>query len=356
MFDVVTIGSATQDIFIECDCGKIVDIRGVSEKANLLCFDYGSKLEVDRTASDIGGGAVNAAANFANLGLKTSTIIKIGNDLNAEAIMQRLKSRNVDDSLVIKNEEYNTGFSVILTSFEGDRTVLAHRGANSRIRREEINMNAVKNSKWLYIAPMSGESNQVLDELAEYAEANGVNLAFNPGTTSIKKGLEYLKKILVTAEILIMNKEEASLVTGVFEKPKTKHDNEETIKNGIPLHIIKLLNELKSYNPKIVVVTDGKNGVYAFDGEYFYHALPFPAKVLSTLGAGDAFASTFTASIIKTGWDIQKSILNASINAASIIQTFGAQNGFKTFEEIEKTAENNPDFKVEKIEKDFFIN
>ena len=47
--------------------------------------------------------------------------------------------------------------------------------------------------------------------------------------------------------------------------------------------------------------------------------------------------------------DIEKALLYASINSASICGHFGAQEGFLTFEEIEEKLKEKPDFKVKTI-------
>jgi len=346
MFDIVTIGSATQDIFIESDLGKICDLRDPFTSYSMLCFEYGAKIEIDQLAYDIGGGAVNAVVNFANLGFKSAPIVKLGNDLNAKAIFNRLEEKNVDKSLVLETEEYKTGFSVILTSFEGDRTVLAHRGANSKLSLEEIPWENIKNSKWIYIAPLSGESNLVLDKVAEFAEENGVSMAFNPGTTQIKRGIEDLRKVICTAEVLIMNKSEAASITGIAETCIESNDSDEFAQKSCLIDINEMLYKLKSYGPKVVVITEGSKGVHCFDGNKIYFAPPFPAKVLSTLGAGDAFASTFVGSLIKYDWNIEKAIKLASVNAAQIIQNFGAQSGLKNFSDLEDILNKNSDFKI----------
>ena len=93
-------------------------------------------------------------------------------------------------------------------------------------------------------------------------------------------------------------------------------------------------------------MTDGKHGAYAYDSEKFYHCGEFPATVISTLGAGDAFASTFVASLSKTNGDVETSLKYASINAASVVEQFGAQGGFLTFEQIKSKLDASPDFKV----------
>ena len=344
MFDIITIGSATQDIFIESDRGRIIETRTPENDESFLCFEYGAKIEADNLEFDVGGGAVNTAVNFANLGYRAATIIKIGKDLNAEAVLARLKEKNINSSTVLRCDENNTGMSVILTSFEGDRTVFTHRGANNHIKIEEIPFDEIKQSGWLYIAPLSGDSNLVLDKIADFAEENGVSMAFNPGSTQIKQGVERLRRVISTAEVLVMNKSEASRITGIPEG----HEEEslEGVFDPWNVNVHKMLYELKSYKPKVVVITDGGKGVIAYDGINIYHAPSYPAKVVSTLGAGDAFASTFVAGLINFDWNIEKAIAYASVNAASVVKSFGAQTGFKTFDEIKQILEQNKDFKV----------
>lgn len=391
MFDFITIGGATQDIFIESDRGKILDLKDLKSKEALICFEYGEKIEIDKLAFDVGGGAINAAVNFANLGFDVSTIVKLGKDLNAKAVLSRLEEKGVDKELLISSDKYKTGFSVILTSFEGERTVLMHRGANNHLNLDEINWDQIKNSRWVYISSLSGESNSVLDKIAEFAEDNNVKLAFNPGSTQLKRGVEGLKKVLSTVEVLVLNKSEAAVITGIPEtyeyidrdrcndcgtcvelcpqKIFQIEDGELSMDNNVsrcdkgcslcyencPQGAIRnepwssilydVFVNLKSYGPQIVAITDGNKGVQAFDGQFFYSIPPFPAKVLSTLGAGDAFSSTFAAGLQKYNFDIEKALTMASINAASVVQSFGAQPGLKPFDQLEALANQSSDYK-----------
>ena len=349
MSDVITIGSATLDAFIETDKANIVSVSTLDAKKEFMAYPYGSKIEIDNFEFETGGGGINTAVNFANLGFKTSTIVKIGDDIESGKLVYALKDAGVDVSNIVKSKEYQTGFSIILISFQGDRTVLAHRGANAKLTIDDIDFKAIKKSKWLYLAPLNGDSTKVLDKVAEYAEENNVNLAINVGTSSIKQGKDNLYNVLKTAEVVILNKEEASMLTGIDVRPDTKH--EKFSECMIHPDVVKMLREIKSVKAKITIITDGKHGAYAYDGKNFYYCGEFPAKVVSTLGAGDAFASTFVASMEKTNWDIEKSLKYASVNSASVVEHFGAQSGFLTFDEIEKRLKKYPDFKVQ-IKKD----
>lgn len=346
MFDVVTIGSATMDVFVECDNANIVSVSSQDRMSEFMCYPYGAKVEISAFTSNVGGGGVNTALNFANLGLKTSSICKIGDDIYSKGVLEVLGKSSLDLSNIIQDDSVSTGFSIILLSFQGDRTVLAQRGANATLKKSEINFDAIKNAKLLYIAPLSGESNKVLTSVVDFANENGVKVCFNAGTTSLKKGFEYIKKIIDNSQVVVMNKEEAAMCTKIEVRPDTRE--EKFSHELIHPDIKKMLEKLKIAEKQVIVITDGKNGAYAYDGTMFYQCPNFPAKVVSTLGAGDAFASTFCAALDKTN-DIGKSLMYASVNSASIVSNFGASEGFLSFEEIENKLSQSEDFSYKNL-------
>lgn len=348
MYDFITIGSATQDVFIQSDIASIVSVSQLSKKSEFMSFPYGAKTEIADFTKALGGGAVNTATNLAHLGLKTSTIIKLGNDEVNSMIKLKLAQGGVDIRNVIDSAKYLTGFSIILVSFQGDRTVLAHRGANAHVSEKEINFDAIKNSRWMYVSPLSGESNKVLDKIAKFCKDNNVNLAINAGTTALKKGASYFDKILHSAQIVVMNKEEATLVTKIQVRPDTKEEKFSHCE--IHPDIEAMLKVLRGSSDTIVVITDGKNGSYCYNGKNIFICPTFSAKVVSTLGAGDAFSSTFCATIDKFNYNIELALKYGTINSASVCEHFGAQEGFLTFDEMDERIKKNPDFKVKKIE------
>lgn len=187
MFDVITVGSATLDVFVESDDANIVSVSSKNKRSDFMSFPYGSKIDITDFSRNLGGGAVNTAINFQNLGLKTSAIIKLGNDETAPVIEENMRNRGIDTSNIIHSKTGLTGFSIILVSFQGDRTVLAHRGENANIKENDIDFQKLKNTKWIYIAPLSGGSNKLLDKIAEFANKHDIKLAINAGTTAIKK-------------------------------------------------------------------------------------------------------------------------------------------------------------------------
>ncbi|CCY63856.1 predicted carbohydrate kinase PfkB [Clostridium sp. CAG:967] len=343
MCDVITIGSATMDVFVESDDANIVSVYTKNKKSEFMSYPYGAKVEITDFDSKVGGGGVNTAVNFSNLGYNTSAIFKIGDDIYSDGILESFKDKKVDLSNIVQDKKVSTGFSIILVSFQGDRTVLAHRGANAQIKKSDINFDAIKNAKLLYIAPMNGDSTKVLDDIANFAGENNVYVCFNAGSSSIKKGFNYLKKILENANIVVLNKEEASLATQIQVRPDTR--DEKFSDNIIHPDVKEMFKKLKVRDYQIIVITDGGKGAYAYDGKDYYYCPVFDGPVVSTLGAGDAFASTFCAALGKTKVNIGKALMYASVNSAGVVSKFGATEGLLTFDEIEKKLSENPDYK-----------
>ena len=77
-----------------------------------------------------------------------------------------------------------------------------------------------------------------------------------------------------------------------------------------------------------------------YDRDHYYHACPAEnLQVLETTGAGDAFASTFTAMIMKQE-PIERAIHLAMTNAESVLQHQGAKEKLLTYEELIAAADS----------------
>lgn len=346
MCEIVTFGSATVDIFIESNDADVVTIKNPYMTKELYCLNYGEKIEIDHQSFAIGGGAINTATCFSRLGFDVAAAVKIGSGANADFVKEFMKENNLSTEFLMKAKEgIRTGFSIILTSFEGDRTVLAHRGANITIKPEDIKFDKIKEAKWIYSAPLNSKYCNLIEYITKFAEENDIKIAHNLGGRELDFPVEELAPILKRLNILSLNTQEATKITKIEQKyTKDKSPINEDVKQ--------MLRIFKEYVKDVVVITDGKKGAYAFDGKTFYYAPIFPSKRISTLGAGDAFASTFTAYFIKYN-DIEKALKAASINSASVVTDFSAQKGLLTEEKIKEKFEKSdkhPDYKVQKFD------
>src|SRR3989344_3805606 len=144
MHDVITVGTATYDVFLKSSFFKVVRDPHFNKSTGFPtgeaeCFSLGAKLEIDKPHFTVGGGAVNAAATFARQKFDTAAFIRIGEDKAGEEISSSLKKEGVK-ILDIKDKEAGTGYSTILLAPSGERTVLVYRGASSLFKAKEVNL------------------------------------------------------------------------------------------------------------------------------------------------------------------------------------------------------------------------
>ncbi len=100
------------------------------------------------------------------------------------------------------------------------------------------------------------------------------------------------------------------------------------------LNMDEILLRLKDSGPGLVVVTDGRRGSQAYDGRWRYLFPSYPVDVFDTLGAGDAFGSTFVGELARSG-EMEKALRAGAANAAGVVSRFGAKTGLMRLDEIQ---------------------
>jgi len=306
-----------------------VRIQDLDGEAAFLAFEYGGKIMVDNLFISTGGGASNTAIALAKLGMKAGIVCEVGEDDPARQIRRALEGVGVDCSMIITNPGIATGYSVILTGFTGDRTVLVHRGAARDLSRGEVAWDQLKGTKWIYLGALAGPSAALWEEVGRFACENGLKLAVNPGADQIRLGLVGLKPVLECTEVIFVNEAEAYRIAGVEEKCG---DEDECL----------TMRALHEAGCRLVVMTNGAEGARAYDGEAVYQVPARPVEVVSTLGAGDAFASGCISALFR-GLDLRSALLAGNLNASSVVGSLGATVGLLTWEEVEGGLARNED-------------
>lgn len=320
-YDFITIGGATEDITLYTNEGVLVDNKKDVLRQKLIAFEYGAKLKVEKSQSSFGGGATNAAVNLSGLGFKVAALVAIGEDIRGGAVIKNLKTRKVDASLVQKIKGQETGFTFFIICQDGEHVGFSSRAANQSLKIGVKEIKALQNTKWIYITSLSGKWKQDLDKIFS---VKNLKVSWNPGGRQIEGGLKSISRYLKKTTVLQMNKDEAiGLVVTDAEFKKSSPSFLNDTHN--------LLKVLKQWGPEIVLITEGKDGASAYDGQNFYHQnILKEKKKIDTTGVGDCFGSTFAAVLEISGGDIQKAMKLGSKNTASVIGKPGAQNGLLT--------------------------
>jgi len=304
MYDVITIGSATRDVFLS---GKVLE-KNTSISDSQITLSLGAKLEMEKIVLTSGGGATNAAVTFARQGMKVACLGVVGDDLDGQEIVAELEREGVVTDLIQKHQDDHTGYSTILVHPKGERVILSYKGEGQHFNATNIPLKKLE-ATWFYISSVGGNS-KLLSELFEHAKANNIKIAFNPGQKELELGLDQLALFLKPLAVLTLNREEGA---GLVSLPGAT--------------AAEVLDKLAPLSDGIIIVTDGVNGatLHHTDGSRYFAPVP-DSPVVERTGAGDAFASGFVAEHQHAG-DVVKALQFGTANASSVVTQFGAKAG-----------------------------
>jgi sugar/nucleoside kinase (ribokinase family) len=319
---ILSIGDIFTDAFIKLRDDKArIDVEPDGSKR--LSMEFGSKPPYERVdIVQAVGPSPNAAVAFSRLGLESSLMAFLGDDQPGKESLTYLRGENVGTELMSMQDGIKSNYYYVLR-YGADRTILV-KNEDYDYKWQEPKVTP----DWIYLSLLSDKAWQLHEDLMAYLEAySEVKFAFQPGTFHFDWGPEKLRRLYARAEIVVMNREEAVLVTG------KSYDSIKDLADG--------LHEL---GPKIVVITDGPDGAYA-SGEGKLIKMPNypdPAPPLDRTGAGDSFASTIVAALA-LGEPLETALRWAPINSMSVVQQLGAQAGLLSREKIEGLLQDAPE-------------
>lgn len=324
--DVVAVGNATVDTFLHIhETNKHFRL---DSQTGELCIKSGDKVLIDKACFLVGGNAANVSVGLARAGFKTAIIAEIGSDEFAEKIKSTLKNEGVSGTH-LKQTQGTSAFSVII-NYKEERTIFQEDAQ----REHDFNFDGVSTG-WIYLTSLAKKWESAYKKTLDFVIANKAKLAFNPGAAQLDTGTDSIKEILEKTDILFINKEEGMRILNLdfsfsLDDPQKYRENIEN-----------LLISAQKIGPKIIVLTDGKNGSYMIDQNGKIRSCKATdALSVERTGAGDAYASGFMFAIL-LGLSYEDAMLSGTEDAASVIGMIGAQPGLLRSEEIKKRLKHD---------------
>lgn len=255
-----------------------------------------------------GGSAANTLYAASQFGANTFYSCKIANDEFGDFYLDELGTHNIDtNSKSIRTDDGVTGKCLVMVSPDAERTMLTYLGVSSMLTSDDIDKDALINSKYLYLEGYlvsSPDACKACVDAKNIAEEHGVLTAITLSDPSMvqffRGGLEEM--IGDGVDLLFANQVEALSWTG-----------EETVEAAA--------TALKSI-AKTFVITLGSKGALLFDGNKYIDIEPHQITAVDSNGAGDMFAGAFLYGI-SNGLDFETSGRLASLGAATIVSQFG---------------------------------
>jgi sugar/nucleoside kinase (ribokinase family) len=302
--DVLAIGELNVDLILN-------NIEGFPK--------IGNEILAQNMTLTLGSSTAIFAANLAGLGAKVGFLGKIGNDSFGDLVINSLKDKGVDTSLVIIEEGICTGATICL-NYDEDRANVTHPGAMELLTINDISDNQLLEAKHIHFSSIflqPGIRNDIGNLFAR-AKKLGLTTSLDPQWDPAETWVFDYKSILPFVDILLPNETEL-------------------------LHLTKTLNiddafaELSSYAHNIVVKRGNKGSILRQkNGEITELPAYLNTSVVDAIGAGDSFNAGFIYKFVKGASLSEFGNLTGALNTTNS----GGTGAFSSKSLIRETAKN----------------
>ena len=269
------------------------------------------------TASKTAGGGPVATGLVAaqKLGEETAYIGVLSDDNGGRFLKEDFEKYGVETNFIDIKSGYRSFASVLwLCADTTTRTCVFDRGDLPPLQLSETQKQAIKDAEILMV---DGNEMEAAVEGAKIARANGTKVLYDCG--GLYDGVE---RLLELTDIMIPSEEFSLGHTGC----KTAEEAAKKL--------------YETYNPEVIVITQGKRGGIIYDGEKITAYPIYPAVVVDSNGSGDVFHGAFAAAVVK-GYNYLKCCHFSSAVSGLKCTGIGARESVPDFETTKKYLKEN---------------
>lgn len=262
-------------------------------------------------AMNPGGKGANQAVAVARLGHPSILLGSVGEDSFGRELLEALSDYGVETSY-IRRVEGASGIASIVVDVAGENMILVVPGANLQVTPEYLHSRRyVLESAGMVLAQLEIPLESI-EWLADYCREHDLPFMLDPAPAS-----ELSQSLLSKITWFTPNQTEATFYAGFDEGP------EETARRLLALGAENILLKLGAEGAWIAMADGTQHKIDAF-----------PAKVVDTTAAGDAFNGAFAVSLMRGG-SVEASGRFASAAAAVSVTRKGAQGSLADADEVQ---------------------
>lgn len=260
-------------------------------------------VNIDSQQMSLGGCAYNVSEMVRHFGVPYLLFSPIGTGIYGDFIRNRLAEKGLASP--VPTPDQPNGCCYCFVEKTGERTFVCDHGAEYLFRRQWFNNIKINNISARYICGLEIEDKTgsvIVDFLEKHSD---IPVFFAPGPRINFIDSVLMKRIFALRPVLHLNREETCSYSG-----------ENDIESGA--------RNLYSITKNTVIITDGSQGAFYFDGEELIHVGPVKAsQIVDTIGAGDAHMGAVMACLAK-GMTMYQAIQKANAAASLVVSREGA--------------------------------
>ena len=307
--EILGIGNAIVDVICKVD-DDFITKNSLTKSTMKLIFDDNefknllSNLKIEKTVS--GGSVANSIVGLSQLGNEVGFIGKVNDDELGSKYEDGLKQENVKYFYSKKKEELPTGTCLILVTPDSERTMCTFLGTAGKINENDVDVNAVKNSKITFL------EGYLWDE--------------GDPKTAFDKAIQNSNKVAMSlSDLFCVERHKPHFLDLVKNKLDITFANEQEIMSLIDA---KNFDEVVSFSKnlkKLIVLTRGEKGSIAINGDEVVECgIQKNLKIVDLTGAGDLFAAGFLHGIANS-LSTNESLKKGTEMSSKVIQQIGAR-------------------------------
>ncbi len=311
-FDIYSLGNALVDLEFEVTEAQLSTLKVGKSLMTLIDEERHHQLIDDldgfKHAKACGGSGANSIAAAQVLGATTYFTCRVGNDITGNFFYEDFHSKGVETNLKAEGRpDAITGKCIVMLTPDAERSMCTFLGIADQYTDEDIDQDALLNSKFLYAegyASTSEPSRKAVVKALKIARNNNIKTSLSLSDPNIVMHFreELLEMMNGKVDIIFSNRDEALLFCQTDD-------------------IDEALETMKQY-ANTFAVTLGKNGSVAYDGKEMHYSHRYKTTPISTLGAGDTFAGAFLYALSK-GQSYKEANEIANVAGGVIVSKFG---------------------------------
>ena len=313
-YNVFGVGNALVDIVVRVDDNFLKENK--IRKGVMTLVDSYLQNQLFKSISDkvpdkrYGGSAANTLIGLANSGGTGYYTGKVASDSNGEFYKADMEKSGIEFN--VPPGEGFSGTCLVMTTPDGERTMLTNLGISSELSKNDINSNIIADSEIIYVEGYLWDKENTKEACIytmQEAKRLGKKIAFTYSdpfcVNRSRDDFKHLTKEYV--DIAFCNHEEAMALT----------------QTDSPEDAIQALAEYCG----LVFMTWGHHGAMISNEGIEKHIPGYPVKAIDSNGAGDAFASGVLYGITH-GFSIEDSCKWGNYMASQVIQVVGPRLPF----------------------------
>lgn len=287
--------------------------------------DAGELVATEDFVVETGGCAANTAVALARLGVRTSVVARVGDDVFGDFVARDLEALGIDVSALTRSPSIGTSKTVIVPVRGDDRRYIHTFGANAELSAADLAPAVAAAPDVLYVGGYLVLPALRQDELAEQlrlARRAGSRVVFDvvaPAGRAVS--LADVAGVLPEVDFFVPNDDEAGALTGERDPRR-------------------MAERLRDLGAGVVIVTMGDRGLVAASADGI---LELPAPTIDfeePSGAGDAFAAGLVFGLLQ-GWDLSRCLELAEVIGASACTGLGCRAGLFDREQADRYLEQH---------------